>query len=82
MHSILVANTVVLLAVILPAVASLPLEWLLQYPPLGFTGRDSWLSVVILTVLALADVLVASLGISEADAVHLLALALRASTLP
>lgn len=74
-------NAIVLLARILPAVASLPFEWFLEYFPLGFTSFDSGLGVIVLAVLALADTLVTSLSISKADAVHLLALTFGTSTL-
>ena len=70
------ANTIVLFAVILPAIACLPLVRLLEDLPLSLTGFDCGLSLIILTVLALADFGIASLGISQADTIHLLALAL------
>ena len=72
------ADAIVLFAVILPTVASLPLVGLLEHLALGFTCLDGCLSVVILAVLALAHLGVAFLGILEADTVHLLALALGA----
>ena len=67
------ADAVVLFAVILPAIASLPLIRLLENFALGFTCFDGCLTLVILTVLALTHLGVACLGILETDAVHLLA---------
>ena len=75
------ANTIVLLAVILPAIASLSFIRLLKDFPLGLTKLDCLLSIVIRAVLALADLGIALKSISEADAIHLLALTLRAGAL-
>ena len=79
--TVLVADAVVLLARILPTIASFPFKWLLKYFPLGFACLDSWLLIIILAVFALADVWIALLGASKADAVHLPALTFGASTL-
>lgn len=76
------ADAIVLFAVILPAIACLPLVGLRKHLKLGFTCLDGWLSLVILTVLALTHLGVASLAVPEADTVHLLALALGAGALP
>ena len=75
------ADAVVLFAVILPAIASLPLVGLLENLALSFTRLDGWLAIVILAVLALTDLGVACLGVLEADAVHLLARTLGAGAL-
>ena len=75
------ADAVVLFAVILPAIASLPLVRLLENLALGFTRLDGCLALVILAVLALTDLGVACLGVLEADAVHLLARTLGAGAL-
>ena len=80
-HAVLMTNTVVLLAVILPTIASFPFKWLLKYLPLDFTSFDSTFRLIILTVLALTCILVASLSSSEADAVHFPTLTFRASAL-
>lgn len=77
----MMADAVVLFAVILPAIASLPLIRLLKNLALGFTCLDGGLAVVILAVLALTHLWVAYLGILEADAVHLLARTLGAGAL-
>ena len=57
-------NAVVLLAIVLPAVAWFPLEWLFQHLSLGFPGFDCLFRVIILAVFALASLRVASLGTS------------------
>ena len=74
-------DTIVLLARILPAVASFPLVRFLQHFPLGLPRLLSTLGFIVLAVLALADILITGLSTSEAHTVHLLALALGASTL-
>ena len=81
LKSRLVTNAVVLLARILPTIASLPFKWLLKHFHLGFTRLNSWLWIIILAVFALAGGLVALLTVSEADAVHLAALTFGTSTL-
>ena len=75
------ADAVVLFAVILPAIASLPLIGLLENLALGFTRLDGCLALVILAVLALTHLGVTCLGILEADAVHFLARTLGAGAL-
>ena len=74
-------NAVILLAIILPAVARFPLEWLIQNLSLGFTGLDCLWRVIILAVLALAALWITYLSASKADTIHLLALSFRASAL-
>ena len=80
-HASLMTDAVVLLAIILPTVASLPFEWFLKHFLLSFTCFNCLLWIIILAVLALTDVLIAGLSVSKADAVHLLALSFRTSAL-
>ena len=75
------ADAVVLLARILPAVTSFPLVRFLQHFLLSFPCLLSTLTVIVLAVLTLADILIAGLSTSEAHTVHLLALTFGASTL-